>query len=99
MAGTPSEKPITWDWFRSIWPILIVVVSIVTSYTVLQTQVNYQTAQQCVFDTELKRMQDEMTAYQLHQQEAYSAILTRLAEIQLDLQYVRRDLDRHNENP
>ena len=81
--ATPAQRPITWDWLKTALPILLVLVTVVATIVTMQTQSEYFERRLCILEEKADRTQ-----------ETYAAIQTQLAEIQRDLQYLRRDVDR-----
>jgi septal ring factor EnvC (AmiA/AmiB activator) len=98
MAGTPREEatPITWGWLKVAVPLLAVLIGIAIQFSSMQTQVNYQETRLCAQETEMKQLRESLVSHQLQQKEEYAAISTQLVQIQLDLQFLRRDVDRQN---
>lgn len=77
-----QEKPITWDWLKTIVPLLVVLLGVAVSLASMQTQVDYHEVRLCAMEAR----QEKIDA-------TYVEILRQLAEIQRDIQYLRRDLD------
>lgn len=88
MAGTSQEKPVTYDALKWLWPFILAIITIASSWGISQAQATYHETRICALESKQEKTQ-----------ETYSEILTQLAEIQRDLQYLRRDLDRQTAEP
>lgn len=87
MAGTPQEKTPTAEVIKWLWPFVLALITVASSWGISQAQATYHEARICQLESKAEKTQ-----------EAYAAIQTTLAEIQRDLQYLRRDLDRQTGN-
>lgn len=78
-----QHTPITWEWLKFAIPLLVVLATIITFASGLQSQVNYLDARLCIVEEE--RRNTTMWT---------QSIEVRLAEIQRDIAYIRIELDK-----